>query len=159
MIVELSPKKIIGGAFTCWNQPEPGVDLVVDLKNLTFKENSIDELYTFHILDHLFENEINIAIKSWKKCLKPGAHLFIIVDNFEYLARSFIGGDMSIDELNADFTHPTDITRENLLRYFREAGFNEDSVIEWSKGIINDKNEMILKKEDYEIIFSSKKNE
>ena len=104
MIIELSPKKIVPGSFTCWNEPGPEVDLVVDLKKLTFKEGSVEELYSFHIVDHLFENEIVPAISNWKSCLKKGANLFIIVDNFEYLARAFVGGDMSIDELNFNST-------------------------------------------------------
>ncbi len=157
MIVEISPKKIISEAYTVWNEPGLDIDLVVDVKNLTFKENSIDELYSFHVVDHLFENEIVPAILNWKKCLKPGKNLFIIVDDFEYLARAFVGGDISIEELNANFAHPTNVTRDNLLRYFREAGFNEDSVVSWLKDVMNDKNQLILPKQHFEMIFSSRK--
>ena len=60
MIIELSPKKIIDGALTVWNQSDSEADIIMDLKNLTFKESNIDAIYSFHVLDHLFIDEIII---------------------------------------------------------------------------------------------------
>ncbi len=157
MIIELSPQKIIQGAFTCWNQEGPGVDLVVDLKKLTFKENSIEEIYSFHVLDHLFEDEIIPALENWRKCLKPGKKLFVIVDDFEYLARAFVGGDISIEELNSSFAHPTNITRESLLKYFKSVGFEEEKTHMWYGDIMNQRGEIILPKKHFELIFDANK--
>lgn len=155
MIIELSPKKIINGATTVWNTPGPEVDLVYDLKNLGFQEDSIDEIYSFHVLDHLFMNEIVPALQNWRKCLKTGMKLFVIVDDFEYLARGFVGGDLNIDDLNTNFAHPTNIDRENLVRYFNEAGFTEDKTHIWYSDIMNHQGEIILSKQHFELIFDS----
>ena len=157
MIVELSPKKIISGAFTCWNQETPDTDLVVDLKKLSFKENSIDELYSFHVLDHLFLYEIVPALENWRRCLKPGRKLFVIVDDYEYLARAFVGGDITVDELNQNFAHPTNLTRDNLIKYFTDAGFTEDKTHIWYGDILNPKGELILPKKHFELIFDANK--
>ena len=153
MIIELSPKKIINGATTVWNQPGPEVDIVMDLKNLTFKEDSIEEMYSFHVLDHLFMNEIELALKNWRKCLMTGRKLFIVVDDFEYLARAFVGGDLSIDDLNLNFAHPTNITHDSLIAYLKEAGFNEDKIIKWFQNVTNIRGEIIFLKQEFELIF------
>ena len=155
MIIELSPRKIINGAFTVWNQPGPEVDLVVDLKNLTFQENSVDEIYSFHVLDHLFDDEIVPAIKNWRKCLKPGKKLFIVVDDFEFIARGFVGGDINVDELNKNFAHPTNITRDNLIRFLGEAEFMEDKSHIWFGDIVNQRGEIVLQKMEHELIFDA----
>lgn len=159
MVIEISPKKIINGAFTVWNQPGPEVDLVMDLKNLTFKENSIDEIYSFHVLDHLFEDEIVPALKNWSQCLKPGKQLFAVVDDFEYLCRALIGGDMNIDEYNQSFTHPTNITLNNLLRFFKEAGFLENNVRTWLADVTDNLGKIIFPKKHFELIFAATKHE
>lgn len=152
MIIELSPKKIINGATTVWNQPGPEVDIVMDLKNLTFKENSIDEIYSFHVLDHLFMDEIAPALKNWRKCLMTGRKIFIIVDDFEYLARAFVGGDLDINNLNLNFAHPTNLTRDNLLQYLKDAGFSENEIIIWFQNVQNIKNEIIFPKQEFELV-------
>ena len=159
MIIELSPKKIINGAYTVWNQPGPEVDLVVDLKKLSFKEGSIEEMYVFHVLDHLFDNEIVPALENWRKCLAPDRQLFVIVDDFEYLARAFVGGDLNIDDLNFSFAHPTNITHDNLLRYMKAAGFSEEKIVTWRDNVQNAKGEIIFPKQQFELIFSGKRNE
>jgi len=156
MVIELSPKKIINGAVTVWNQPGPEVDIVMDLKNLTFKEGSIDEMFSFHVLDHLFEEEIVPAVQNWRKCLKKGRKLFVIVDDFEYLARAFVGGDINIKQLNEDFSHPTNIDRESLIRYYMEAGFPEESIHMWY-GDVTSNAGLILEKKHYELIFDGNK--
>lgn len=158
MKIELSPRKIIPGAFTVWNQPGEA-DAVMELKNLTFRENSVDEIVSFHVLDHLFEEEIKTAMLNWRKCLKVGGKIFIIVDNYEYIARSLVGGDISIEELNANFAHPTNITQDNLLRYFTEAGFPEGSVTTWFESIKDGTGNVVIPKQHFELLYSSTKNE
>lgn len=158
MKIELSPKKIIPGAFTVWNQSGEA-DAVMELKSLTFRENSLDEIVSFHVLDHLFEEEIKTAMLNWRKCLKIGGKIFIVVDNYEYIARSLVGGDISIEELNANFAHPTNITQDNLLRYFTEAGFLEGSVTTWLESIKDGTGKIVIPKQHFELVYSSTKNE
>lgn len=131
MIIEISPKKIIKDAVTVWNQPGPEVDVVMDPKNLTFREGSIKTIYAFHVLDHLFENEIVEAMNNWRKCLVAHGELFVIVDDFEHLARAFVGGDIDIESFNLNFTHPTNFTLELMVSYYKRAGFNEEKVVKW----------------------------
>jgi predicted SAM-dependent methyltransferase len=125
MKIQISPTKIIADSITVWHQPGPEVDIVMDIKNLTFKENSLDEIFTFHVLDHLFEAEVVAALTNWRRCLKPGARLFTVVDDFEYLSRAFVGGDINVSIFNANFSHPTQFTRESLTDSFIKNGFSD----------------------------------
>lgn len=157
MIIQLSPYRIIKGAVTVWNQPGPDVDVVMDLKNLTFREESIVAIYSFHVLDHLFEEEIAAAMKNWTKCLKKGGELFVIVDNFEYLCRALVGGDMTIEDFNKNFTHPTNITTENLFRYFMEAGYPEAGVRSWLDDVTDNEGKVVFPKQHFELIYAATK--
>lgn len=157
MRLEITPVKIVPNAITVWNEAGDA-DVVMDLKNLTFKENYFDEIFVFHVLDHLFENEIGVAMKNWKRCLKAGGRLFIIVDDFEYIARAFLGGDMTIAELNANFMHPTQVTRESFVKYFTDAGFPEGSVHIWFENV-SDASGVLIPKQDFELVYDGIKNE
>lgn len=152
MKIELSPIKIVPGALTIWHQPGPDVDIVMDLRNLTFKENSIDEIYSFHVLDHLFANEVSEAIDSWKKVLKKGAKLFVVVDDFEYIARAYVGGDISMDLFNAKHSHPMNFSRESLVDSLVKAGFPPANMSVWFQDVPN-----LFAKEHYELVVSAQK--
>ena len=159
MILEITPTKKIEGAITVWNQPNPDVDVLMDLKKLTYREGSIDEIYAFHVLDHFFEDEGREAIKNWTKLLKVNGRLVVVVNDFEYLTRAFIGGDISIEEWNDNFSNPTNFTKDNLFTFFKEVGFQDGDILTWAKDII-DKGKVLFTKQDFELVFSSiKKND
>ena len=153
MKIQLSPKRIIPDAVTVWHEAGPDVDLVMDPKKLTFRENSIEAIFAFHILDHLFAHEIPIALANWYKCMefKTGI-LFVTVNDFEFVARSFVGGDINIEQVNAEFTHPFQFTKDNLVAYVAGAGFDLNDVKIWYMDVPN-----LFKKEPYELVFSAEK--
>lgn len=132
--VQLSPRKIIKDAITVWHQPGPEVDIVMDLKALSFREGSISELYAFHVVDHLFPEEHITALSNWFKCLAPGSKLHAINDDFEYIARAFVGGDISIDLFNDIHNHASQCTRDNVVKEMRLAGFRDEKINIWLEG-------------------------
>jgi len=129
--IQIAPHHIVKDVETVWHEHGPEVDMVMDPKHLTFAPNSLDALYSFHVLDHLFLDEISVAIQNWRACLKPGGELFIVVDDFETLARQFVGGDILIGQLNERYTHPVQFTRDNLIEYVSAAGFGDGSIKIW----------------------------
>lgn len=131
MTIELTPKKIIPGAFTIWTEHGPEVDLACDLKNINLKPGSVDKIYAFHVVDRLFADEAQAALKNWYKLLAPGGQLIVVVDDFEYLARAFVGGDIKVDYFNEHHSAPTYFTRDNLAAHLTVAGFAEDKVVIW----------------------------
>lgn len=154
MKIELTPNKIVKDAVTIWNQHSPEVDIVMDLKNLTFKENSIDTIYSFHVLDHLFLEEISATLNNWIKCLKPGGELFLIVDDFEYLSRAFVGGDINIEQFNVNFCHSAQLDRDLMTKLLMQTGFKDGRMVIWFENIPG-----VYNKKHFELIISAKKDE
>lgn len=114
-----------------WQEPGPEVDLVLDLRNLTFAPGTIEAIYAFHVLDHFYIDEARKAIQNWFQCLKPRAPLYTVVDNFEFIARSFIGGDITIEQINDGFVHPSQYTQENLFNLMHSVGFPKQEIRIW----------------------------
>jgi predicted SAM-dependent methyltransferase len=145
--IELSENKIVPGALTVWN--EHGVaDLTMNLKALSFRPESLSEIYAFHVLDHLFPEETGAALKSWFGCLKSGGKIFVVVDDFEYIARGFVGGDLSIELVNQVHNHPTQFTQDNLTKILQAAGFRD--VVVWYGGLPD-----IYNKKHYELVLAA----
>lgn len=154
MRIELSPVKIVPGAITVWHEQTPDVDIVMDLKNLTFKPDSIEEIYAFHVLDHMFPEELMKSVQNWKRCLKTNCKLFVIVDDFEYIARAFVGGDISIELFNDIHSHPTQFTIDNGVNLLRKAGFPENMINQWFVDVTN-----LFPKKHYELVLDATKHE
>jgi predicted SAM-dependent methyltransferase len=154
MKIQLSPIRIVKDVMTVWNEPGPEVDVVMDLKKLTFKEGSLDGIFTFHVLDHLFESEVVEALTNWKKLLKKDCDLFVVVDDLEYIARAFVGGDIDTDVFNQLHAHPMNFRGDNLIKYFTEAGFKEDLARIWYADVPD-----LFPRKHYELVMAVKKHE
>lgn len=153
MKIQISPVKIVPDALVVWNEELPGVDIVFkDLKALGFPENSIDEMYVFHVFEHLFEAEIPAAIDNWKRIVKPGADIYIVADDFEFISRGFIGGEFNIDLLNQKFSYPTKLSNDNVVRFLEGAGYSQHDMRFWYVDVPN-----LFPKKEYEIVVSAKK--
>ncbi len=152
MKIQLSDKRIIKGAMTVWSQPGPEVDIVMDLSKLTFRPGSITEIFAIHVVDHLFPEESQAALKNWLECLAPGGSLHAVNDDFEYIARGFVGGDISIDLLNEQHNHPCQCTRDNVVKMMANAGFVNDKIHIWLEGAPGE-----YPKKHYEFTLTAKK--
>ena len=76
---------------------DDSADLKADVTNLPFEDNSVDEIYAAHILEHMrMTNEyephlcnainpktVHEVLNEWKRVLKPGGRLEIRVPDFE----------------------------------------------------------------------------
>ena len=150
--IQLSATRVLPEVTTVWIEHGPEVDLVMKLPQLTFAPDSLETIYAFHVLDHLFPEEAGIALKNWYGCLQPKGELIIVVDDFEYVTRSFISGDISIDEVNERHNHPMQFTPDNLIGLLKTAGWSLDNVVIWYQDFPN-----VWKKEKTELIFQAKK--
>lgn len=60
------------------------------VSQLTFlKDESIQEIYTSHTLEYFDRIEISNVLAEWFRVLKPGAHLFITVPDFDQLIKIY----------------------------------------------------------------------
>lgn len=154
MKIQISPIKIVKDALVVWHEPTPETDIIMDPKNLTFTPGTVEEIYSFHVLDHLFQNEIDMAILNWKKNLRTGGKVFIVVDDFEFIARQFIGGDIDMKDINDRYSHPTYFRKESLIDIVLRAGFLLNNIVMWFADVADK-----FKKQDFELIFSIEKHD
>jgi len=60
------------------------IDYVSDISELTFiEDNTVEEIYACHVLEHFKRNQINKVLKEWFRILNVNGILRISVPNFE----------------------------------------------------------------------------
>lgn len=66
------------------------VDLVEDIKTLkSFSNDSVDLIYTSHVLEHFGRHEYMSVLTNWFNVLKPGGILRICVPDFEKVVEHY----------------------------------------------------------------------
>jgi predicted SAM-dependent methyltransferase len=69
----------------------PGVDEVNNIKFLrNYKENSVDEIYACHVLEHFGRWEYKEVLKRWFEILKPNGQLRLAVPDFTSICKYYI---------------------------------------------------------------------
>jgi predicted SAM-dependent methyltransferase len=69
----------------------PGVDEVNNIRFLrNYKENSVDEIYACHVLEHFGRWEYKEVLKRWFEILKPEGKLRLAVPNFSAICSYYI---------------------------------------------------------------------
>jgi predicted SAM-dependent methyltransferase len=117
-------------------------DYVADVRNLPFEDNSIDEIFASHVLEHtaLKDN----VLKEWERVLKPNRKIIIAVPDLlqsialyragmfglEYFLMTIYGGkEMGLDEKS--HTHyqvfTSDMLLEQMRIYFKGVEINNES--------------------------------
>jgi len=86
-------------------QNSPAVDVVADIMDLPYEENTVDVIYSCCMLEHFGRNN-NLkffrntcwtdVINYWHKILKPGGELYISVPDFKAVCEEYLtSGDIS----------------------------------------------------------------
>jgi predicted SAM-dependent methyltransferase len=115
----------------------PAVDHLGDARDLSrFPDASFAEVYASHCLEHLdFRDEMEAALREWRRVLVPGGRIFISVPDLSALAKLILYPDLAVNDrftimkmvfgahADAYDYHKAGFDFE-LLRYFlHEAGF------------------------------------
>jgi len=152
------------------NRPDlPAIDLVGDVRDISFPDNTFDYVLASDIIEHFTIKETKNLLIEWKRVLKPGGILEIRTPNLEFLARYYVkgGGD-------GNHPHPADFfsyhvfggqdypgnfhyvlfDRSWLLMICKECGFEELSYEE----IVQNFTMKLKKKKENKIKSSTKKN-
>jgi SAM-dependent methyltransferase len=78
----------------------PGVDVLAEAGALPFELESVDEIYSSHVLEHVpLESLRRVVLPHWLGVLRPGGLLRAIVPDAEAMLREYAKGAMSFDDL------------------------------------------------------------
>jgi len=68
----------------------PCTDVVADCRNLPYLQDSVDEIISFHLIEHFDEPHIIDLLKYWYSLLKKGGKLIAETPNTIGMARRFV---------------------------------------------------------------------
>ncbi len=71
----------------------PRADRVMDVCELDYPDNSVDEIFTSHMVEHLAYSEFVKALREWKRVLKQSGTLIIRCPNAERHLKEWLSGD------------------------------------------------------------------
>lgn len=109
-------------------------DMNMDMLNLTFENNTVDEIYTSQTLEHFSKYEVPKILSECYRVLKVNGILELEVPNLEYCVKKWLEADESdkwgfrLDTIFGLQTHEgefhkTGFTKERLEYLLNEAGF------------------------------------
>ena len=68
----------------------PLADMQLDIRNLKeFDDNTVNEIYVCHVLEHFKRREITTVLLEWNRILKKGGLLRISVPDFEKVVKMY----------------------------------------------------------------------
>jgi len=62
-----------------------GIDLVCNAKKLPFKDNSLTEIFSFHVIEHFGWREVEDVLKEWVRVLASNGILEMLTPDFYML--------------------------------------------------------------------------
>ncbi len=71
-------------------------DMWLDLRNgLPFPDNSVSSVYTSHVLEHFYPEELTGILRECHRALRPGGGLRIVVPDMGAAVRAYLAGQTS----------------------------------------------------------------
>lgn len=81
------------GYVSCDTRDIAGIDYVCKADNLPFKNNSIDEIYSRHFIEHLTLKQFIKTLSEWNRVLKKDGVIYIICPNILWHLKQILEGD------------------------------------------------------------------
>ena len=69
---------------------EVSPDVVCDIQKLLYPDNSVDEIFASHLLEHIGWRKVDEVLKEWYRVLKPEGYLKLILPNMKFLCTKFL---------------------------------------------------------------------
>jgi predicted SAM-dependent methyltransferase len=115
-----------------------------DITKLPFEDDSVDLIYSSHVIEYFNRSEINEVLKEWRRVLKPGKTLRIAVPDFERMSELYLQKAISLNQIlgplygkmqmgNYSIYHKTTYDFNSLSEVLIQNGFNEIERYDWKK--------------------------
>ena len=69
------------------------------IDKLEFKENTIDLIYSSHVIEYFDRDEVIPLIKEWRRVLKPGGILRLAVPDFLEISKLYTTGTIKLNNV------------------------------------------------------------
>lgn len=100
-------------------------DVIMDATKLEYPDNSIEEIYAGHLLEHLTMREGGDALNEWKRVLIPGGLCTITVPDVEKLLCKYSRKETDISFVNLNVFGAQDREQQNHHMVFTEGILKE----------------------------------
>lgn len=115
----------------------PGVDIVTDAGNLPFENGSIEEIVSFHVLEHFPEERLRRLLPYWRSLLRSGGTFRAVVPDGEAMLSRYAAGSYPFEhfrtvlfgaqEYEGD-CHFNMFTPDSLYTMLKDTGFQDIKV-------------------------------
>jgi SAM-dependent methyltransferase len=76
--------------FTTVDLYAPGADVKADARARPYPDDSVDEIWASHILEHFRHSEVQPVLREWLRVLKPGATATIVTPDLDDACRAWL---------------------------------------------------------------------
>ncbi|WP_148258821.1 class I SAM-dependent methyltransferase [Pantoea ananatis] len=113
----------------------PGVDVICSADDLCFEDDSLEEIYASHLIEHFTNVELTrLIIPHWFKKLKTNGILRLVTPDADSMIKDYVDCNMTFDDLRkvtygaqdyeGDF-HYNMFTVDSLTSILKNAGFKD----------------------------------
>ena len=89
-------EKLIRLHLGCGPKKWPGylnIDSEMDLRELPFEDEAVDEIQAIHLFEHLPRAEVGDYLSEWSRILKPGGQLILEMPDLEKICAMILAGE------------------------------------------------------------------
>jgi len=111
----------------------PAADVFVNAKDyLPYEDNTVDEIYSSHLIEHFTPLEFKMVLTDWSRVLKRGGVLKLECPDLESCARQFLkSGELGVwfcalfgEPDKPGQAHMNGFTKETLIEELEKKNFN-----------------------------------
>lgn len=113
-----------------------------DIVNLPFEDNSVDLIYSSHVIEYFDRTEVVDVLKKWHRVLKPNGTLRLAVPNFGIMSLLYVEENLSLDNFlgplygkmpmgNSTIYHKTVYDFQSLKTVLEGCGFRDVGFYDW----------------------------
>jgi len=113
-----------------------------DITKLPFDDDSVDLIYSSHVIEYFDRVEILDILKEWKRVLKPEKTLRIAVPDFEKMSELYLNKIVSLNQIlgplygkmsmgNSNIYHKTTYDFNSLFDLLEQSGFYQIERYDW----------------------------
>lgn len=110
-------KRLLSGYVNIDSNPFEGV-VVMDVRNLQYSDDSIDEILSEFVLEHIPYYEVPETLWEWWRVLKQEGILKLMVPDFEMIAKAYLTHTISRQDLHCQLFNSPIINPEKQTPHF-----------------------------------------